>query len=1006
MATKTFEELKQLAIQIRDEKTNKANTATRIGTQMIEHLNKLEQEYYTIQTVDGLVSEYNVSVNHPTSGIDGSNKYTLSSAIALVPEQYRTIGIKCSFVDETGSGECWEYLGDSWVLDNFMQIGAIKFTELSSKSGIEIINIAPNTMTIGSNDYFSLSLVGKRIAFKVVDTEGVIRKYAVVSKGGIDIQGKPDFYRFDPNKLYILDASNSFLEAEKFGCVVNEENAIGTGKITFIVEDYAKIEESLGTTLLSEGYNLKQDINVVFNNNTVGSNAFFYENTLKPGQEIAFCLIDKNKIINKYSVVTQGGNDIEYNPDYYRFESNKIYFVTPNDNVIPKKWGCYINAENAIGTGDVTFVVSTNLDGLIKDIRQNQKEIYVHNSSLGLTNTSEFIVKLSTASQSENYPANTFIAGKEYAFCLFTESTIVGKYALITDKGQDVVGNTNFYRFEPNKLYKVRPSSSFAGAITRCYINAENALGNGKAVFVIAPSESYLGVMQQLYDRTLSEDVIRLIGFDKLQKVTINENVTTIASNDYFVAGSFVTNKQIAFCLIDRNNSVEKFAFISQGGLDVEGNSDFYRFEPNKIYFATPTSSFVTKNTGCYVNAENAIGTGDVTFVVSTNLDGVLSALSGGKTSQFSGKTFAVDGDSLSATGEWQRRFSELTGAEYIAGYEKGGTATLDASGNCGMDRVLRLKEEHPDIDVIFVQNINDGNYGESADGELTDVPYMMTKNYLSSKIYGTSSEATDALLTEVSSLTPKIGAMVRLQYGTTAKEFTINNKATTNGNIFVNIDGKQYGVEINTSMEISDIQNAILAYDFSDKGYSDTADGSNAVLFSDTQNRGSSAPVVTIDAGVTGINFTESNATTVNYVARCFISKNISEWNDQSKWVATSAIKRYSLYKGLFGWLIENFPKAQIFFLLLPRNAWNSSTPKLEDGSYDFDKYRKDVAWNWLFECQKNLANYMGIPLLDVAKECGITVYNCSTFYPESNVHPKNVGYERWGETVARIIE
>ena len=31
MATKTFEELKQLAIQIRDEKTNKQNTATRVG---------------------------------------------------------------------------------------------------------------------------------------------------------------------------------------------------------------------------------------------------------------------------------------------------------------------------------------------------------------------------------------------------------------------------------------------------------------------------------------------------------------------------------------------------------------------------------------------------------------------------------------------------------------------------------------------------------------------------------------------------------------------------------------------------------------------------------------------------------------------------------------------------------------------------------------------------------------------------------------------------------------
>ena len=52
MATKTFEELKQLAIQIRDEKANKQNTATRIGTQMIEHLNKLEEEYYNKENID------------------------------------------------------------------------------------------------------------------------------------------------------------------------------------------------------------------------------------------------------------------------------------------------------------------------------------------------------------------------------------------------------------------------------------------------------------------------------------------------------------------------------------------------------------------------------------------------------------------------------------------------------------------------------------------------------------------------------------------------------------------------------------------------------------------------------------------------------------------------------------------------------------------------------------------------------------------------------------------
>lgn len=57
MATKTFEELKQLAIQIRDEKTNKQNTATRIGTQMLEHLDKLEQDYYDKTATDEKFTE-------------------------------------------------------------------------------------------------------------------------------------------------------------------------------------------------------------------------------------------------------------------------------------------------------------------------------------------------------------------------------------------------------------------------------------------------------------------------------------------------------------------------------------------------------------------------------------------------------------------------------------------------------------------------------------------------------------------------------------------------------------------------------------------------------------------------------------------------------------------------------------------------------------------------------------------------------------------------------------
>ena len=76
MATKTFEELKQLAIQIRDEKTNKQNTATRVGTAMLEHINKLEQDYYDKTQTDEELKERDDKLTELENNIiiDTSNK--------------------------------------------------------------------------------------------------------------------------------------------------------------------------------------------------------------------------------------------------------------------------------------------------------------------------------------------------------------------------------------------------------------------------------------------------------------------------------------------------------------------------------------------------------------------------------------------------------------------------------------------------------------------------------------------------------------------------------------------------------------------------------------------------------------------------------------------------------------------------------------------------------------------------------------------------------------------
>ena len=81
MATKTFEELKQLAIQIRDEKTNKQNTATRIGTQMLEHLDKLEQDYYDKTATDEELKERDEKLTELEQTL---SKYLLSNNVDVI----------------------------------------------------------------------------------------------------------------------------------------------------------------------------------------------------------------------------------------------------------------------------------------------------------------------------------------------------------------------------------------------------------------------------------------------------------------------------------------------------------------------------------------------------------------------------------------------------------------------------------------------------------------------------------------------------------------------------------------------------------------------------------------------------------------------------------------------------------------------------------------------------------------------------------------------------------
>jgi lysophospholipase L1-like esterase len=149
---KEYDVLLEQAETIRTEVEDDANSAERVGGMFKDIIEKSKDESgrklaikdlatsvgYSTETsltqdaATRLVSEYNVSINHPTAGVDETNRYTLSEAIAKVPAELRNAGVKVSFLDESGSMETWEFRGESWAIGSFSQVGAGKLTELEN----------------------------------------------------------------------------------------------------------------------------------------------------------------------------------------------------------------------------------------------------------------------------------------------------------------------------------------------------------------------------------------------------------------------------------------------------------------------------------------------------------------------------------------------------------------------------------------------------------------------------------------------------------------------------------------------------------------------------------------------------------------------------------------------------------------------------------------------------------------------------------------------------------
>lgn len=115
-----------------------------------------------------LIGEINVSNLYPTGGTDGTNKYTLASAIAKIPTDLRTVGLKCSFLGEGGELESWEYQGGTFTtVGSWLPVGGRTLVDLEKKSTIKVNKEYALSIGINTQDRFYFNIPNHYCPIKV-----------------------------------------------------------------------------------------------------------------------------------------------------------------------------------------------------------------------------------------------------------------------------------------------------------------------------------------------------------------------------------------------------------------------------------------------------------------------------------------------------------------------------------------------------------------------------------------------------------------------------------------------------------------------------------------------------------------------------------------------------------------------------------------------------------------------------------------------------------------------
>ena len=330
------------------------------------------------------ITEYNVSIHHPSFGIDGSNRYTLEGAIVQVPEDIRTAGLKVSFLNNSGLVETWEFAGGVFEnIENWKSnedkltdirdeaIDKIKDAESNAISNFSSQRVTPDMLSESTKQFINAS--GGGTINNLADDEDLVS----VDKGEslsvlkfADRAYNPDRFSGKGYKILrrnIIDGKNMLTQD-----MVNQPHTIYMIQYDFDL-DGAQITIPENCILKFDGGSLSNGkLTSIGYARCINSDTPDYSNELK-------CDIDNNFVdkfpINPYSKLQQKNDTIlTLNVGYWSKE-------TPVEQ--PAQFINYIKSCGCIG---ITVVIALHNDekgNIIRDYPENFYD-YFHTNGVNI----------------------------------------------------------------------------------------------------------------------------------------------------------------------------------------------------------------------------------------------------------------------------------------------------------------------------------------------------------------------------------------------------------------------------------------------------------------------------------------------------------------------------------------------------------------------------------------------------------------------------------------------